>query len=319
MSPSERYTDLKRVEHDAKTVLTVGFFDGVHRGHQSVLRKVRNEADRLKARSLMVTFDRPPKAVLLGTSVPLLTTLEEKAALIGSLGISDMVVIPFDHRFAKLEPHEFVESILVDRIGVREIVLGYDHRFGRHGAGDVAAMRELGAAFGFGVQVVEAETLEGIPCSSTRIRHMLTDAGDVETAAAHLNRYYTLVGLVVHGDGRGKRIGFPTANLRPVDEIKVVPATGVYAVFAKLEQEEGWRQGVMNIGYRPTVTEGKELVAEVHIIGLEKDLYGQAVEVAFVRRLRDEKRFENLDTLVRQIRDDLANCIRVLESVNFLD
>jgi len=319
MSPSEHYTDLEHVKHDGRTVLTVGFFDGVHRGHQSVLGHVRKEADRLRARSLMVTFDRPPKAVLLGTSVPLLTTLEEKAKLIGGLGITDMVVIPFDSQFAELEPHEFVRSILVDRIGVAEIVLGYDHRFGRHGAGDVAAMRRLGGELGFGVQVVKAEKLEGIACSSTRIRHMLTDDGDVETAARHLNRYYTLVGEVVRGDGRGKKIGFPTANLQLVDGIKVVPAVGVYAVFAKLEEEKTWHRGVMNIGYRPTVTEGKELVAEVHVIDLEKDLYGEAMKVAFVRRLRNEKRFDNLDGLVSQIREDLVDCIAVLESVNLPD
>ncbi len=319
MSSSKSYTNLAGIAHDDRTVLTVGFFDGVHRGHQSVLRKVAQEAERLGARSLIVTFDRPPKAVLLGTSVSLLTTLEEKATLIEKLGIGGVIVIPFDREFAQLEPDEFVTSILVDRIGLAEIVLGYDHRFGRGGAGNLATMRELGADYGFEVQVVEAQQADGITYSSTQIREMLTDDGDVATAADHLGRYYSLRGEVVHGDGRGRQIGFPTANLRMIDEIKVVPAVGVYAVFVKPGEGAGWHQGVMNIGYRPTVTEGIEFVAEVHVADFDRDLYGKTIDVAFVRRLRDERRFNSLDALVAQIRQDLVNCIAVLESVHLPD
>lgn len=319
MSVSQSYTDLEQVRRDDRTVLTVGFFDGVHRGHQSVLRTLKKEAERLNARSLLVTFDRPPKAVLLGSTVPLLTTLEEKAGLVRSLGIENVVVIHFDRAFSELEPDEFVRSILVERIGLAEIVLGYDHRFGRGGAGDVAAMRELGSTFGFEVKVVEAEKLGGIACSSTQIRRLLSDQGDVETASRHLDRHYTLAGEVVEGDGRGRKIGFPTANLRLLHDVKVVPAVGVYAVYVRLTAGEEWRKAVMNIGYRPTVTEGKELVAEVHVVDFEGDLYGQVIEVAFVRRLRDERRFESLDGLVSQIRQDLVHCIAVLDSVHLPD
>jgi riboflavin kinase/FMN adenylyltransferase len=299
-------------------VLTVGFFDGVHRGHGAVLETVTREAARRDARSVVVTFDLPPKAVLAGTEVPLITTVEEKAALLHRMGIAEVFLIPFDLKFAELEAEEFVKSVLVNRIGLSTIVMGYDHRFGRGGTGSVDTMRALGAEYGFEVVTVPPVANGGTVFSSTRIREMLT-VGMAEEAARHLGRYYTLRGEVVTGDGRGRAIGFPTANLRLLDTEKIVPAVGVYAVFVRVGESMDWRRGVMNVGYRPTVTDASELVAEVHILDTDADLYGRTLEVAIVKRLRDERRFDGLDSLVAQIARDRDNCIRILESVSYPD
>jgi riboflavin kinase/FMN adenylyltransferase len=303
---------------DTRTVLTVGFFDGVHKGHRAVLDAVRQEADRLEARAVVVTFDRPPRAVLAGTNVPLLTTVEEKARLLQESGMSDVVVIPFDRSFAELTAEDFVRSILVEKIGLQTIVLGYDHRFGRGGTGNIETMRSLGRRHGFEVVVVSAKKNDGIAYSSTRIRDMLV-AGRVDTAANHLGRFHMLRGEVVHGDGRGRRIGFPTANLDLLDEEKVRPPVGVYAVFVQIEEETGWRRGVMNVGYRPTVTDSDEIVSEVHLLDFDADLYGRQLHVALVKRLRDEIRFAGLDNLIEQIGADVANCIMELKHVSYPD
>jgi len=310
---------LDEVEMDVHTVLTVGFFDGVHRGHRTVLDSVLAEAERNGARALMVTFDRPPRSVLHGVSVPLLTTLREKASIVRDLGLTDTVVIPFDQAFAQLDGAEFVRSILVERIGLTRIVLGYDHRFGRGGTGTVDTMRTLGRAHGFDVQIVPAQKQDGEAYSSTRIRELLANEGDVAEAAALLGRNYRIRGGVVHGDGRGRTIGFPTANLELLESEKVVPATGVYAVFTRLRGDRSWRSGIMNLGYRPTVTDAVDLVAEVHLLDFQGDLYGSEAEVAFVRRIRNEKRFDGVESLVRQIRRDLEDCKEILASVSLPD
>ncbi len=309
---------LSAVARDDRTVLTVGSFDGVHKGHRAVLGQVMEEAGRTGARSVVLTFDRPPRAVLADESLPLLTTVEEKARIMTNLGISQVVVIPFDHSFASLDPEEFVQSIVVDRIGAEAIVLGYDHRFGRGGTGDVDTMRSLGSRHGFDVKVVPAQTNGGTTFSSSRIRNMVA-SGSVEEAASQLDRYHSLTGEVVHGDGRGRQIGFPTANLRLEHPEKVVPANGVYAVLVHRQSTDRWRGGVMNIGYRPTVTEGTERVAEVHLLNFEGNLYGELLDVSFVKRLREERRFDGLEALVNQITADRDNCIEVLESVSFPD
>jgi len=310
---------LDQVEMDVHTVLTVGFFDGVHKGHRAVLDSVLTEAERNDSRALMVTFDRPPRSVLQGVSVPLLTTLREKASIVRDLGLTDTVVIPFDQAFARLDAAEFVKSILVERIGLTRIVLGYDHRFGRGGTGTVDTMRTLGRAHGFDVQIVPAQKEDGEAYSSTRIRELLTNDGDVACAAALLGRSYKIRGEVVHGDGRGRTIGFPTANLQLLDGEKVIPATGVYAVFTRLGKDRSWRSGIMNLGYRPTVTDAVDLVAEVHLLDFQGDLYGSEVEVAFVQRIRSERRFDGVESLVHQIRRDLENCKDMLESVSLPD
>ena len=314
MTVSGPYTMLSDVKTNQASVITVGFFDGVHLGHRSVIDALVTQAAKLEAPSVAVTFDRSPRAVVQGENIPLLTSLAEKSTIIRSLGVSRVVVISFDKTFAGLEAREFVESVLLQRIGFQKIILGYDHRFGKGGLGTVETMISLGHERGFDVDVVGPTALDGKAYSSSYIRALVINDGDVESAAKHLGRYFSIAGTVIEGDRRGRTIGFPTANLR-FDSSLAVPKNGVYAVFASIEAGP-WHQAVMNIGVRPTVTEGHQLVPEVHLIGVKEQLYGKELKIAFVSRLRDEHRFESLDSLITQIETDRSNCIRTLSAVS---
>src|SRR5688500_7218909 len=200
---------------DPQAVLTTGTFDGMHLGHQAILRYLVARAAEIGGTPTVVTFDPHPREVLFGQQVPLLTTVAERAAHAGTLGVERMVVVPFTRELASLSPAEYVKSVLLQAIGMREAVVGYDHHFGKDRRGNRALLEELGATLGFTVDVIPEQVFEGDPVSSSRIRHLLMDAGDAAGAAALLGRPYAFSGTVVPGDGRGKTIGYPTANLAP--------------------------------------------------------------------------------------------------------
>ncbi len=290
-------------------VVTVGTFDGVHVGHRDVVEYVVARARAVGTPAAVVTFSPHPRAVLRGQPVPLLTTIEERAALLSALGVDETVVIPFTPDVAALPAALFVEQVLVEKLGVGEVVIGYDHGFGRRREGNADLLRELAPRLGFRVDVIPAHVVEKHAVSSTLIRRLLVEAGDVAAAAPLLGRFYTLAGRVVAGDRRGRTIGFPTANLAVAPE-KLVPARGVYAVWADTEGEGRW-PAMMNIGTRPTFR-GDEMRAEVHLLGFEGDLYEQTLRVEFIGRLRDEQRFEGIAALRGQLGRDAARCHELL-------
>jgi riboflavin kinase/FMN adenylyltransferase len=284
-------------------VLTIGFFDGVHRGHQQLAHRTRELARQAGARAGLITFWPHPLAVLHPEQpLPLLMTLEEKMEQLAALGDLDLaVVMPFTPELARLSPEEYL-ALLGSRFDLRGLVEGSDFRFGHERVGDVTWLRRAGEAGGFAVESLAVDA-GGERISSTRIRG-LVDEGAVEEAAALLGRSYAVAGAVVEGDRRGRQLGFPTANLQ-LDPIKLVPANGVYAVRVALPGEaRAQRPGVANVGVRPTFQTGSARLVEVHLLGADLALYGQRLVVEFVARLRDERRFPGPEALKAQIAAD---------------
>ncbi|RMH66585.1 MAG: bifunctional riboflavin kinase/FAD synthetase [Bacteroidetes bacterium] len=309
----KREYGLDQITRDPASMVTVGTFDGVHRGHQVLIRYLIERARSHGGRSVVVSFDPHPREVVRGEAVPLLTTIDERAELCEQLGLDRFIVIPFTHAFSRLGAAEFVEQILVGRIGMQEVVVGYDHGFGHNREGGHALLEDLGRRLGFAVHVIPAQIVEQEVVSSTEIRRAL-EAGNVRTAAALLGRRYSFDGIVVEGDRRGRTIGFPTANLRPTHPRKILPRPGVYAVRVRLP-EGGWWGGMMNLGQRPTF-DGTGLRPEVHLFEFEGDLYGRQLRVEFVERLRDERRFASLEGLVEQLSRDRVRSLDVLDTVS---
>jgi len=287
-----------------RSIVAVGTFDGVHRGHQALLAEMRRRAVSRAARVAIVTFDPPPRTVLRpDPDYRLLVSLDERLALLRRFGAEEVVVKHFDQRFASRTADDFCAE-LVDELGMVELVGGPDMAFGRNRHGTPEVLREIGRRLGFEVVLLEQLTVDGAPIRSGVIRRALRD-GDLATAGRLLGHPASLAGRVVHGDHRGRTIGFPTANLS-IDSMRLVPADGVYAV-----RRDSGEPGVMNVGVRPTV-DGTKRVVEVHLIDWHGDLYGEVLRVDLIERLRDERRFGSLGELVAQIKRDVERARAVL-------
>ncbi|PKD44401.1 bifunctional riboflavin kinase/FAD synthetase [Rhodohalobacter barkolensis] len=297
---------LKNVERDLNTVLTVGTFDGVHAGHKVLINSVISSAKERNARSVIVTFDPHPRDIINPGSdgIRLLSTLEERSELLADLEVDEMVVIPFDRDFSLLTSEQFVRDIVWEKIGVKEFVIGYDHHFGRNREGTIETVQRLGEELGFKSSVVSKQEVGDKTVSSTAIRNAIQKEGDMLLAASFLERYYILNGTVVHGDKRGKQIGYPTANIQPQNTKKIVPKRGVYAVWLRVDGK--YHGGMMNIGVRPTF-EGEQETLEVNIFDFDKNIYGKEVQIQFVDRIRDERSFKGVEQLKAQLRSDETN------------
>jgi riboflavin kinase / FMN adenylyltransferase len=285
------------------SVITVGTFDGVHLAHREIIREVVNRARMREGRSVVVTFDPHPKSVVASARGPvqLLSTPRERVALLGALQIDDLAIIPFSYEFSRIGARAFLKDILGGIIGVSEIVVGYDHTFGRDREAGTQDLVSLGCELDFSVFAVHPLTLDGETISSTHIRRALM-AGDIGRAERMLGYPYQLTGTVVNGDHRGRTIGFPTANVMPEDPHKLVPANGVYLVAVSVAGIDGY--GMMNIGVRPTVTSGTLRVVEVHILDFDQDIYDETITVTVLKRLRDERKFSSLEELTGQLARD---------------
>jgi riboflavin kinase/FMN adenylyltransferase len=292
------------------TVLTVGTFDGVHRGHQRVLECIAKRGDELGLSSVLVTFDPHPLEIVRKEAAPALLTLaQEKLEVIAESGINYVAVVPFTKTLQRYDAAAFVDQILRQRFHVKHLVIGHDHGFGRGRAGDVEVLRRLGDTRGFTVEVVPAvASSDGVAISSTTIRQAIV-AGELERAAKLLGRAYSVAGRVQGGDRRGRLLGFPTINLGTPSPRKLLPPAGVYAVRAQTHL--GAFGGMMNLGARPTF--GDDTVAiEVHLFDADGDFYDRAVRIDIVSRLRDTRRFDGVDALVAQLREDERDARRAL-------
>jgi riboflavin kinase/FMN adenylyltransferase len=300
---------LDNVVRDPDTVLTVGTFDGVHEGHKTLIERVVAAAKAEGRRSVVVSFDPHPRDILQpgANGIQLLTTLDERADMLDAMGVDQLVVIPFTRDFSLLSSEEFIRDILWKTIGMAHIVIGYDHHFGRNREGGIDALRRMGEELGFRVESVEKHEIGAVTVSSTAARNALREQGDVGLVASFLGRPYTLSGIVVHGQKRGRILGFPTANLRIHDSRKIIPKTGVYAVDVEYAGTL-WR-GMLNIGMRPTFRDGLAQTIETHLIGFDGDLYGQSLTVRFVDRIRDEMKFNGMEELRAQLEVDRQVCI----------
>ena len=284
-------------------VITIGNFDGVHLGHQTLFQKVKERARAVGGQSVVITFDpHPIKLMRPDKQLPLLTTTAQKIKLLTDLDVDVIIVHPFSAEFGAMPAREFVQHYLVQGLGAREIVIGHDYRFGRNREGNIELLQTLGAEFGFPVHVVDAIQIKDTLVSSTLIRNLIRD-GQVLAAQNFLGRSFEVTGEVIHGQGRGARLlGFPTANLA-VDNGLLIPAVGIYAVRAGLGGQ--LYPGVANIGTCPTFG-NQELSLEVYLLDFDQDIYGERLAVQFVQRLRDEQRFADVPALVTQIKRDVA-------------
>ena len=304
------------LRREKNSVVTVGTFDGIHLAHREIIREVVHRARMREGRSVVVTFDPHPKEVVASARGPvqLLSTLDERIALLDALQVDVFLVIPFTWEFSRMGADEFYRTIISERVGVSEVVVGYDHMFGRDREAGTSALMTLGRDLDFSVFTAHPVTLDGEPISSTRIRRALA-AGDVGLAERLLGYPYQVSGTVVGGDRRGRTLGFPTANLDPDASKKVVPGNGVFLVRVSIGTTQAY--GIMNIGVRPTVSAGVQRGIEVHLLDFSRDIYGERIAVTFLRRLRDEKKFGSVQELVEQLDRDREDARRMISVLSY--
>ncbi|RAU83001.1 bifunctional riboflavin kinase/FAD synthetase [Pontibacter arcticus] len=301
--------DFPKLSH---AVVTSGTFDGVHVGHQKILKRVTERAKQSNGQSVVITYWPHPRLVLFpeDNNLKLLSTIEERIAQLRSYAIDYLLIIPFTKEFSRTSSRTFITDILVKAIGTKVLVIGYDHRFGKNREGSFEHLKARSQQYGFEVEEIPREDVDEIGVSSTKIRKALEN-GQVHTASQYLGRPYTLTSVVEEGDKIGRTIGYPTANLALHEKHKLIPGNGVYAVRVKIGDEQ--YTGMMNIGMRPTVA-GKVLRLEVNILDFDRDIYGQSITVEFVEQLRLEQKFENLDQLKAQLQRDKDATIQVFRT-----
>ena len=294
-------------EFPRETAVTFGVFDGIHLGHQAVINTLLQRAAADNLMSVLVGFYPHPLAFLAPERCPpLLTPLAKRVKILQQFGIDEIVILSFDAQIATMSPESFVERVLLKKCRARHVVVGYACQFGKDRAGNAEGLAALSQNYTFDVSVVPPTEVNGTPVHSTRIREALAQ-GDLERSSELLGRPYSLVGHVVHGDGRGKEIGFPTANIETQNQ--VYPPNGVYAIRAKLEEQ--WLAGVLNIGMRPTFN-GANIQVEGHFFDFNEMIYGKLVEIFLVEKIRNERKFPSLEFLIQQIQRDIAAAAEIL-------
>lgn len=303
--------DLNNWNFVDNSILTIGTFDGVHLGHKKLLKRLNQIKAEKEGKSVVFTFDPHPRKVLFPDQkdLQLLSNLDEKIELIKKEGIDIVIVYPFTTAFSHIEPEKFIKETLVEKLKVKTLVIGYDHKFGKDRKGDINTFKANASKYGYEVEEIPAEEINDINISSTKIRKSLFD-GDVKEASAFLGYTYFINGYVVHGKKLGKKISFPTANIVLPDKDKLVPKNGVYLVGVEVKGFKGY--GMMNVGTNPTTDTDEKIKLEVNIFNFDKDIYGEAIKVEFIERLRDEKKFNSIEELIAAIKNDEINCKRIL-------
>ncbi len=285
------------------TVVTIGTFDGVHLGHQQIIKRLSQSAQANNWESVVLTFFPHPRMVLQKDSdIKLINTISERASLLDQLGLDHLVIHPFTIEFSRMRAEDFVENILVKALQAKKVIIGYDHRFGRNRNADIEDLKNYGEQFGFEVEEISKQQLEDVAISSTKIRNALLQ-GDIATANDYLGRPITLQGEVVAGKKIGKTIGYPTANLAIAETYKLIPAQGVYVVQSYIDDQLVY--GMMNIGTNPTVG-GSQQTIETYFFDLEMDLYGCQLQIEILTRIRQEKHFDSVEALIAAMKDDEA-------------
>lgn len=297
------FNDLDAIGEIQNPVVTIGTFDGVHLGHQKILQTLKEEAESVQGESVLLTFYPHPRMVLFPEShgLKLLQTQAEKIEKLEKNGLQNLVVYPFSFEFSRLTALEFVRDILVNKLHVRKIVIGYDHQFGKNREGSIAYLKDIADTYEFEVIEIPAQDIDEVNVSSTKIREALLQ-GDVQRANMFLGEPYQLSGTVIRGRALGRTIGFPTANIEVNTDIKLIPGIGVYAVEVLVDGQV--YRGMLNIGIRPTVVSTDFVNLEVHILDFHHDIYDKSITVRFIERVRDEQKFESVDALKEQLKND---------------
>ncbi len=307
------FQDIHNLPQFKNAVLTVGTFDGVHSGHRVILKEVVEHAHKVNGESVLITFDPHPRKLLFPDQpLGIITPLETKQQLLHEAGISHIIVVPFTQEFAHLSAREYVENFLVGLFRPHSIVLGYDHHFGHDRLGNIDMLKEYAPTYNYELIEIPAQLIEAAAVSSTRIRKAINE-GKVNDASQMLGRNYSIKGTVVHGNKLGRTIGYPTANMQPNDAEQIIPAIGVYAIQA-IHNDTRY-DAMMSIGFNPTVTDKKELRIEANLFDFDKDIYGDELEIIFIKRLRNEQKFASLDALITQLHQDKEDTLAVLSAI----
>jgi riboflavin kinase/FMN adenylyltransferase len=304
-------------------IITIGTFDGVHMGHRQIIDKLKSEAAANNGETVIITFHPHPRKVVSSTilGIRLINSPEEKLELLEQAGIDHVVVVPFTDAFANQPAEDFVKNFLIDKFHPHTIIIGYDHRFGRERAGDYRLLEKKAKEYNYQLKEIPRHILENISISSTNIREAILHS-DIATADKLLGYEFFFSGVVVHGDKLGRKLGYPTANLKVMNEEKITPGNGIYAVYAELPAIDEYphsplakphtrMKGMMSVGFRPTV-DGKKRVIEVNIFDFDEDIYDQVLKVYVKKYLREERKFDSLEALVKQIDQDKIDSLEVL-------
>ena len=305
------YQNISEFETNNDTVVTMGTFDGVHVGHQKILRRISELARRTGSESVLLTFFPHPRLVLFpdDNDLKLLSTPDERVKLLEGAGIDHLVIHPFSTKFSRITAEEYIKDILVDRFHVGKLVIGYDHHFGRNREGNLDKLKEAAPEYGFEIEEIPAQEIDDVNVSSTKIRKALL-AGDVRRANDYLGYTYSATGPVNRGNEVGRSLGYPTANMRPPEKYKLIPGNGIYAVYGEIDGKR--YPGMANIGVRPTIGDLERPLIEVHLFDFEGDLYGRTMTVYFIDRYRDEVKFDNLESLRQQMLKDEPHARSIL-------
>ena len=299
----------------SNTIVTIGTFDGVHKGHQKILKKLANEAKKFNLKSVVLTFSPHPRTVLNpDTPLELINTIEERIKLISNCGIDYLIVHPFDKTFSDLSPERFVHSVLVKKLNTKKILIGYDHRFGKDRKAGIIDLQIFGSKYNFEVIEIGVKEVNNISVSSTKIRKSISK-GNIKRVHSYLGYNLALSGEVVKGNAIGRTIGFPTANIKISDNNKLIPKNGVYLISSILDKIQ--YHGMMNIGVKPTLNIKKQSI-EVNFFKLQKDLYGKIIEVSVLQFIRNEVKFNSLSDLKNQIKIDKETCTTLINDINKL-
>tara|TARA_B100000161_G_C33502497_1_gene392393 strand:- start:46 stop:984 length:939 start_codon:yes stop_codon:yes gene_type:complete len=303
----------KLLNLNKKYFITVGTFDGVHLGHKKIITHLVKKAKQKNCGTLLLTFDPHPRKVVQPSNAPmLLQTIEERSEILSKLGLEIIFVQPFTKAFSKLNAEEYVKDILVNQLNVEHLLVGYNHRFGKNRTANIFDLKKLGKKYKFSVGEIQAHIVNKITVSSTKIRHAINN-GNIKYANSLLGHTYKLKGIVMKGRQNGKKIGFPTANVKINEREKILPKNGVYAV--KVNYNEMTNLAMMNIGTNPTFS-GNYISNEVHLINWDGNLYKKEIEIFFIERIRDEKKFNSIQDLSIQLQNDKNYVLKKFKNLN---
>lgn len=309
------YNCIKDFKPVNNAVVTIGTFDGVHLGHREVFKQMKAEADKIGGQTVVITFYPHPRIVLGldSTNLKFIKTQEKKIHHIKKAGIDHLIIVEFTRQFANMSSELFIKDLIVEKINPKVLIVGHDHQFGKNREGSFEIVANLGKQFGFEVKKIEAQGINKVIVSSTKIRNLLKE-GKIAEANNLLGHEYSITGKVVRGQSIGHNLGFPTANIEVADEYKLIAAVGVYA--CRVHCDDNVYKGMSNIGYRPTIEkenpENNVITIEVNIFDFNKVIYGKEITISFVKRMRDEHKFENIEALKEQLNKDKTHALKIL-------
>jgi len=303
------YKSIDEYNESKSSVVTIGTFDGIHIGHQKIFNKVINVSKQSNLSSVVLTFFPHPRIILNKyNDIKMIDTLDEKIEHLEKIGIDNLIIHPFDKKFSLLSADQFIKEYLIEKLKLKHIIIGYDHRFGKGREASVSDLKEYSSEFNFIVDEIDAQEIEKIAISSTKIRNSINQ-GDLKTTKKYLGRFFSLTGKVVKGDGLGKQIDYPTANILIEEDYKIIPKDGVYYIRTTIDNK--LYNGMMNIGHRPTIG-NKAKSIEVNLFNFNRDIYDKIISIDVVVKIRDEKKFSSINALKAQLAKDEEYCLRLI-------